>query len=110
MFRTFKYKLTNKYIFPFKNEPEKLKKPPAIYPFIQEDHWRLFVKDRLYEHFNVKYYFFYNFNVHIYIFSLCHNFMSILCRNTARFKNLEELNTFTLIILEGKDMHVLSKM
>ncbi|RVW34225.1 hypothetical protein CK203_102204 [Vitis vinifera] len=51
-FRTFKYKLTKKYILPFKNDPEKLKKPPSIYPFIQEDHWRQFVKDRLSEHFN----------------------------------------------------------
>ncbi|KAL6315713.1 hypothetical protein AAG906_006575 [Vitis piasezkii] len=51
-FRTFKYKLTKKYILPFKNDPEKLKKPPPIYPFIQEDHWRQFVKDRLSEHFN----------------------------------------------------------
>eukprot|EP00261_Vitis_vinifera_P033081 XP_019074324.1 PREDICTED: uncharacterized protein LOC109122270 [Vitis vinifera] len=51
-FRTFKYRLTKKYILPFKNDPEKLKKPPPIYPFIQEDHWRQFVKDRLSEHFN----------------------------------------------------------
>ncbi|KAL6321198.1 hypothetical protein AAG906_015542 [Vitis piasezkii] len=39
-FRTFKYKLTKKYILPFKNDPEKQ-----------------FVKDRLSEHFNVKHYF-----------------------------------------------------
>ncbi|RVW79398.1 hypothetical protein CK203_056088 [Vitis vinifera] len=55
-FQTFKYKLTKKYILSFKN-PEKLKKPPPIYPCIQEDHWRQFVKDRLSEHFNVKHYF-----------------------------------------------------
>nr|CAN78619.1 hypothetical protein VITISV_034823 [Vitis vinifera] len=53
-FRTFKYKLTKKYTLSFKNGPEKLKKPPSIYSFIQEDHWRQFVKDRLSEHFNLQ--------------------------------------------------------
>ena len=109
-FRTFKYKLTKKYILPFKNDPEKLKKPPPIYPFIQEDHWRQFVKDRLSEHFNVKHYFYYIFNFYIYIVSPCTNFVSIFFRNIARFRKREEINTFTIIILEEKDMHVLSKI
>ena len=109
-FRTFKYKLTKKYILPFKNDPEKLKKPPPIYPFIQEDHWRQFVKGRLFEHFNVKHYFYYIFNFHIYVVSLCTNFVSIFCRNIAKFRNQEEINTFTIIILEENDMHVLSRI
>ncbi|WJZ90904.1 hypothetical protein VitviT2T_010019 [Vitis vinifera] len=109
-FRTFKYKLTKKYILSFKNDLKKLKKPPPVYPFIQEDHWRQFVKDRLSEHFNVKHYFYYIFNFHIYIVSPCTNFVSILCRNIARFRNQEVINTFTIIILEEKDMHVLSRI
>ena len=93
-FQTFKYKLTKKYILPFKNDPEKLKKPPPIYPFIQEDHWRQFVKDRLSKHFNFKHYFYYIVNFHIYIVSICTNFASILCRNIARFRNLEEIHIY----------------
>ena len=93
-FQTFKYKLTKKYILPFNNDPEKLKKPLAIYPIIQEDHWRQFVKDRLSKHFNFKHYFYYIVNFHIYIVSICTNFASILCRNIARFRNLEEIHIY----------------
>ena len=109
-FQTFKYKLTKKYILSFKNDLEKLKKPPPVYLFIQEDHWRWFVKDRLFEHFNVKHYFYYIFNYHIYVVLSCTNFVSIFCRNIVRFRNQEEINTFTIIILEENDMHVLSRI
>ncbi|KAL6329814.1 hypothetical protein AAG906_037526 [Vitis piasezkii] len=43
--------LTVKYILPFKDQPELLKKPPIQYIFIEDEDWTMFVKDRLSDRF-----------------------------------------------------------
>ncbi|TYK02903.1 transposase [Cucumis melo var. makuwa] len=53
-FRQFKHWLTKKYILPFKNEPELLKRPPYMYSYIDQKHWEEFVKSRLCPHFEDK--------------------------------------------------------
>ena len=53
-FRSFKSMLTVKYILPFKDQPELLKRPPIKYTFIWDEEWTMFVKDRLFENFKVK--------------------------------------------------------
>ncbi|XP_059590752.1 uncharacterized protein LOC132253206 isoform X4 [Vitis vinifera] len=50
-FRSFKNMLTVKYILPFKDQPELLKKPPIQYIFIEDEDWKMFVKDRLSDRF-----------------------------------------------------------
>ncbi|KAL6335142.1 hypothetical protein AAG906_027202 [Vitis piasezkii] len=40
-----------KYILPFKDQPELLKRPPIKYTFIRDEEWTMFVKDRLSENF-----------------------------------------------------------
>ena len=57
-FWSFKSMLTVKYILPFKDQPELLKKPPIKYTFIWDEEWTMFVKDRLSENFKVKLQFF----------------------------------------------------
>ncbi|KAL6321683.1 hypothetical protein AAG906_031192 [Vitis piasezkii] len=39
--------LSVKYILPFKDQPELLKRPPIKYTFIRDEEWTMFVKDRL---------------------------------------------------------------
>ena len=51
-----------KYIIPFKYEPELLKKPPVECNFIYDEDWNTFVKNRLFE----------KFQVHIYIIDIKH--------------------------------------
>ncbi|KAL6326223.1 hypothetical protein AAG906_001618 [Vitis piasezkii] len=46
-FRSFKNLLTVKYILPFEDQPELLKRPPIQYTFIEDEDWTIFVKDRL---------------------------------------------------------------
>ena len=53
-FRSFKNHLTVKYIIPFKDIQEMLKKPPSEYSFIEDEDWNIFVKDRLSNAFQVK--------------------------------------------------------
>ena len=53
-FLSFKSMLTVKYILPFKDHPELLKRPPIKYTFIRDEEWTMFVKDRLSENFKVK--------------------------------------------------------
>ena len=53
-FLSFKSMLTVKYILPFKDHPELLKRPPIKYTFIRDEEWTIFVKDRLSENFKVK--------------------------------------------------------
>ncbi|KAL0546092.1 hypothetical protein IC582_015997 [Cucumis melo] len=50
-FRQFKHWLTKKYILPFKNEPELLKRPPYMYSYIDQKQWEEFVRSRLCPHF-----------------------------------------------------------
>eukprot|EP00261_Vitis_vinifera_P032239 XP_019073482.1 PREDICTED: uncharacterized protein LOC100854224 isoform X1 [Vitis vinifera] len=50
-FRSFKNMLTVKYILPFKDQSELLKKPPIQYIFIEDEDWTMFVKDRLSDRF-----------------------------------------------------------
>ncbi|RVW42076.1 hypothetical protein CK203_093330 [Vitis vinifera] len=45
--------LTVKYILPFKDQPELLKRPPIKYTFIRDEEWTMFVKDRLSENFKM---------------------------------------------------------
>ena len=45
--------LTVKYIIPFKDKFELLKKPPTEYNFIDEDDWSIFVKNRFSDEFKV---------------------------------------------------------
>ncbi|TYK15928.1 putative serine/threonine-protein kinase nek2 [Cucumis melo var. makuwa] len=45
-FRQFKHWLTKKYILPFKNEPELLKRPPYKYSYIDQKQWEEFVRSR----------------------------------------------------------------
>ncbi|KAA0066037.1 hypothetical protein E6C27_scaffold21G00090 [Cucumis melo var. makuwa] len=53
-FRQFKHWLTKKYILPFKNEPELLKRPPYMYSYIDQKQWEEFVRSRLCPHFEDK--------------------------------------------------------
>ncbi|KAL6315961.1 hypothetical protein AAG906_014886 [Vitis piasezkii] len=46
-FRSFKNMLTVKYVIPFKDQPEVLKKPLIEYIFIEDEDWTIFVKERL---------------------------------------------------------------
>ena len=46
-FRSFKNMLAVKYVIPFKDQPEVLKKPPVEYIFIEDEDWTIFVKERL---------------------------------------------------------------
>ncbi|TYK25807.1 putative serine/threonine-protein kinase nek2 [Cucumis melo var. makuwa] len=50
-FRQFKHWLTKKYILPFKNELELLKRPPYMYSYIDQKQWKEFVRSRLCPHF-----------------------------------------------------------
>ncbi|TYK20459.1 putative serine/threonine-protein kinase nek2 [Cucumis melo var. makuwa] len=50
----FKHWLTKKYILPFKNEPELLKRPPYMYSYIDQKQWEEFVRFRLCPHFEDK--------------------------------------------------------
>ncbi|WJZ82942.1 hypothetical protein VitviT2T_002663 [Vitis vinifera] len=43
--------LTVKYILPFEDQPELLKRPPIQYTFIEDEDWTIFVKDRLSDNF-----------------------------------------------------------
>ena len=52
-FRSFKIMLIVKYIIPFKDKFELLKKPPAKYDFIDEEDWNIFVKNHLLDEFQV---------------------------------------------------------
>ena len=52
-FQSFKNMLTVKYILPFKDQPEFLKKPPIQYIFIEDEDWTMFVKDLLSNSFKV---------------------------------------------------------
>ncbi|KAL6327791.1 hypothetical protein AAG906_025619 [Vitis piasezkii] len=53
-FRSFKNLLTVKYILPFEDQPELLKRPPIQYTFIEDEDWTIFVKDRLSDNFKDK--------------------------------------------------------
>ncbi|TYK30787.1 putative serine/threonine-protein kinase nek2 [Cucumis melo var. makuwa] len=53
-FRQFKHWLTKKYILPFKNEHELLKRPPYMYSYIDQKQWEEFVRSRLCPHFEDK--------------------------------------------------------
>lgn len=44
--REFKSRLTNRYIFPYKDDPESLQFPPDDYRFINVDDWTIFVAQR----------------------------------------------------------------
>ncbi|RVW34736.1 hypothetical protein CK203_110700 [Vitis vinifera] len=46
--------LTVKYILPFEDQPELLKRPPIQYTFIEDEDWTIFVKDRLSDNFKDK--------------------------------------------------------
>ncbi|RVW89704.1 hypothetical protein CK203_047223 [Vitis vinifera] len=50
-FQSFKNLLTVKYILPFEDQPELLKRPPIQYTFIEDEDWTIFVKDRLSDNF-----------------------------------------------------------
>ena len=52
-FRSFKNMLIVKYVIPFKDQLEVLKKPPIEYIFIEDEDWAIFVKERLSERFQV---------------------------------------------------------
>ena len=52
-FRSFKNMLAVKYVIPFKDQPEVLKKPPVEYIFIEDEDWTIFVKERLSKRFQV---------------------------------------------------------
>ena len=53
--RSFKNMLIVKYVMPFKHQPERLKKPPPEYNFIEDEDWTIFVKERLSERFQVSF-------------------------------------------------------
>ncbi|XP_052293551.1 uncharacterized protein LOC127901142 isoform X3 [Citrus sinensis] len=44
--RTFKNRLTTKYIKRYKDKPEALKCPPKMYDFIEQEDWEVFVRYR----------------------------------------------------------------
>lgn len=46
--RNFKHYLFKNFIENYKNDPDvKLREPPAMYPFLKKDYWKLFVAQRL---------------------------------------------------------------
>ncbi|KAE8649268.1 uncharacterized protein LOC105435199 isoform X1 [Cucumis sativus] len=53
-FSGFKLRLTTTYVLSLKDDVENLKRPPAEYSFIDEDHWDEFVASRLKEDFEKK--------------------------------------------------------
>ncbi|KAI3994717.1 hypothetical protein MKX01_002333 [Papaver californicum] len=53
LWRSFKIRLTRKYILPFKDQADLLVHPPAMYKFIDQRHWEAFVKSRLSTNFQV---------------------------------------------------------
>ncbi|KAI3881709.1 hypothetical protein MKW92_031977 [Papaver armeniacum] len=54
LWRSFKSRLTRKYIMPFKDQEDLLGNPPAMYKFIDKRHWEEFVKIRLSKNFQVR--------------------------------------------------------
>ncbi|PIA35546.1 hypothetical protein AQUCO_03500122v1 [Aquilegia coerulea] len=52
--KSFKAILTKVHIYPFKNQPQLLTRPPEKYKFITQEHWDIFVKSRLSEDFQAK--------------------------------------------------------
>ena len=54
-FQLFKNMLTVKFILPFKDQLEVLKKPPIKYSFIEDKAWTVFVKERLPSRFQVNF-------------------------------------------------------
>ena len=52
-FQSFKNMLTVKYVIPFKDQQEVLKKPPIEYIFIEDEDWTIFVKERFSKRFQV---------------------------------------------------------
>ncbi|KAI3881718.1 hypothetical protein MKW92_031986 [Papaver armeniacum] len=54
LWRSFKSRLTRKYIMPFKDHEDLLVYPPAMYKFIDKRHWEEFVKIRLSKNFQVR--------------------------------------------------------
>ena len=52
-FRSFKKMLTIKYVIPFKDQLNVLKKPPIEYNFIKDEDWTMFVKERSSKKFQV---------------------------------------------------------
>ncbi|KAI3894350.1 hypothetical protein MKW92_026967 [Papaver armeniacum] len=54
LWRSFKSRLTRKYIMPFKDQEDLLVNPPAMYKFIDKRHWEEFVKIRLSKNFQVR--------------------------------------------------------
>ncbi|RZC87979.1 hypothetical protein C5167_004157 [Papaver somniferum] len=53
LWRSFKSRLTRKYILPYKDQADVLVHPPAMYKFIKQRHWEAFVKSRLSTNFQV---------------------------------------------------------
>ena len=53
-FQYFKNMLIVKHMLPFKDETELLEKPPTEYHFIDDEDWNIFVKNRLFEKFQVQ--------------------------------------------------------
>ncbi|KAI8571849.1 hypothetical protein RHMOL_Rhmol01G0151900 [Rhododendron molle] len=51
--RTFRKALT-RYIRAYKSDPDTISRPPAIYSFIEREHWNAFVKHRLTKDFKIK--------------------------------------------------------
>lgn len=54
LWRSFKSRLTRKYIMPFKDQEDLHVNPPAMYNFIDKRHWEAFVKTRLSTNFQVR--------------------------------------------------------
>ncbi|KAI3930893.1 hypothetical protein MKW92_036152 [Papaver armeniacum] len=54
LWRSFKSRLTRKYIMPFKDQEDLIVNPPAMYRFIDKRHWEEFVKIRLSKNFQVR--------------------------------------------------------
>ncbi|KAI3881716.1 hypothetical protein MKW92_031984 [Papaver armeniacum] len=54
LWRSFKSRLTRKYIMPFKDHEDLFVHPPAMYKFIDKRHWEEFVKIRLSKNFQVR--------------------------------------------------------
>lgn len=53
--REFKSRLSTKYVLPHHDQPDMLQFPPADYTFIENDHWDMFVVDRLSKKFGVSF-------------------------------------------------------
>ncbi|KAI8549163.1 hypothetical protein RHMOL_Rhmol06G0005000 [Rhododendron molle] len=51
--RAFRKALT-RYIHAYKSDPDIISRPPAIYSFIEQEHWDAFVKHRLTKDFQIK--------------------------------------------------------